>query len=814
MLFYSTSTFARYGTTPHPACVPAQSNCIDLICNGGFENYDPALNGGSVPIYWGTGIEFYVNSAGISDIQSWRRNDDSSFTTGPFGTTPDLHISGVSPSPGAPTPFGNNMAAIIVSEGGTMPHFPYLTSPSWREGLVTDLMSPIIPEYPYELSFSAYTRNTRHSSVPAYITTPYKTQYVDIVLVNSTTGNRLTLTKAALLHRSVAGGWYQYTFNFTLPKGQVGYDQIEFNGSHIDDNGNTIPYYKHISRYTYLDNFSLVGSDMVLDPIIQHSCTGTNGFINLTITGGTAPYSVSWIGPNSFTAGTQNIQNLAPGDYEVTVKDANNCAAIQTYTVQSNSSQIIYVDQNVMGGANDGTSWANAFDDLHNALDPSKIWCNGAEIWVSEGTYYPSTSPGQENPYIMLPNVKIYGGFSTANNIITKPDRDWNTYLTILSGGGYAQNIIRNENAGLGPDALLDGFILEGANSNSPNSSYCAMFNLIASPTIANCTFRNNLAMGGAAGAMVNIGSSMAIMNCIFYKNDANWAGAISNDGTQSTLINCLFYNNTSFVGPGAMGMNTCADSIINCTFANNMGNKAIGSTIICSHSGASNFINSIFWHNNSVTPPVYCPDDFVPVHSFGTSLPGFKHCNIENVSIDPTCVANSAGVLQNRWDLVGVDNGHNLGGDLIMDDPLFVNLSSDFRLDPGSPSVGRGDNNVINHILTDLDLNPRISGTTMTVDMGAYENQSVNARSAPLSVDDHSSLYRLFPNPTSGFVRLDGLSNDEVISYRVYNTLGEIIIDRTIYNNLIDLSNQPKGIYMIEVFEANQSHIHKLIKE
>ncbi len=67
-------------------------------------------------------------------------------------------------------------------------------------------------------------------------------------------------------------------------------------------------------------------------PNIQNvTCNGKNdGKIDITVTGGWVPYTYSWIGPNGFTATTEDIANLAPGNYSVTVIDNNNCVVKKT----------------------------------------------------------------------------------------------------------------------------------------------------------------------------------------------------------------------------------------------------------------------------------------------------------------------------------------------------------------------------------------------------------------------------------------------------------------------------------------------------
>ena len=59
-------------------------------------------------------------------------------------------------------------------------------------------------------------------------------------------------------------------------------------------------------------------------------CFGNNtGSINLSVSGGTSPYTYSW----SNSATTQDIQNLIAGIYNVSVTDANGCIAVMSINV-------------------------------------------------------------------------------------------------------------------------------------------------------------------------------------------------------------------------------------------------------------------------------------------------------------------------------------------------------------------------------------------------------------------------------------------------------------------------------------------------
>ena len=104
-----------------------------------------------------------------------------------------------------------------------------------------------------------------------------------------------------------------------------------------------------------------VGACPVIDPLLLTSapaCTGNNnGIITLTeITTGTAPYTYAWS-----TGGTDNfINNLAPGEYCLTVTDANGCTAQACATITSE--QVLDLEAqitNVCGEEHNGSIMLN-----------------------------------------------------------------------------------------------------------------------------------------------------------------------------------------------------------------------------------------------------------------------------------------------------------------------------------------------------------------------------------------------------------------------------------------------------------------------
>lgn len=68
--------------------------------------------------------------------------------------------------------------------------------------------------------------------------------------------------------------------------------------------------------------------------VIAAICSQNNGSIDLTISSGVSPYSFNW----SNAGTTEDLNNIFPGNYSVTVTDANSCTADTTLNVANNAS--------------------------------------------------------------------------------------------------------------------------------------------------------------------------------------------------------------------------------------------------------------------------------------------------------------------------------------------------------------------------------------------------------------------------------------------------------------------------------------------
>lgn len=61
------------------------------------------------------------------------------------------------------------------------------------------------------------------------------------------------------------------------------------------------------------------------------NCQGNSGTLTAAGFGGTPPYTYTWDGPNS--SASESVDVTAPGNYFITITDANNCSGVASYTV-------------------------------------------------------------------------------------------------------------------------------------------------------------------------------------------------------------------------------------------------------------------------------------------------------------------------------------------------------------------------------------------------------------------------------------------------------------------------------------------------
>src|SRR6478735_9197045 len=106
-----------------------------------------------------------------------------------------------------------------------------------------------------------------------------------------------------------------------------------------------------------------------------------------------------------------------------------------------------YVNVALTTGANDGTSWADAFQGVTGVQSALAVSVAGDEIWVAQGNYKPTAGTSRTISFVLLSGVALYGGFVGTET--TLDQRDWVAHLTLLNGdlNGDDGQLIYSENS-------------------------------------------------------------------------------------------------------------------------------------------------------------------------------------------------------------------------------------------------------------------------------------------------------------------------------------------------------------------------------
>jgi hypothetical protein len=342
-----------------------------------------------------------------------------------------------------------------------------------------------------------------------------------------------------------------------------------------------------------------------------------------------------------------------------------------------------YVDVNSTNATSPFLDWSTAATSIQDAID---VGLTGEEILVADGVY--------------RTGGRLVGGTSTTNRVaVTQP-------LIVQSVNGPGMAVIEGYSVPgttngvtavrcvyLTNGAFLSGFTLtNGATVSSdygggvfmqtvPNHTTSVVSNCVVvhnsahnsgggisgGGTVVNCRLLNNWGRQNGGGAYGSV-----LVGCIL-KGNTSWTGGGSEG---SVLTNCLLVGNSSTVtgGGGSYG-----DKLFNCTVVSNSATGVAPS----GGGGVDNatiVVNSIVCFNNAMSNPNY----------FDSPM----------VCCCTTPLASGSGNITNA--------------------PQFFDPATDnYRLQSTSPCIGAGTNSYA-QTTTDLDGNPRISGTT--VDIGAYE--------------------------------------------------------------------------------------------
>lgn len=261
--------------------------------------------------------------------------------------------------------------------------------------------------------------------------------------------------------------------------------------------------------------------------------------------------------------------------------------------------QIIYVKANATG-ANNGSSWQDAFTQLQPAIDAASAT---DQIWVAAGTYYPTqqriAGVNRSRSFVIPPSkdgLRIFGGFAGTESQLSERvnpqahvsrlsgdmdlnDSQINIYndsdqspagprpqtlqptdhlrvsLVPLPVSGFVLGIADNSNvfsvlalgSGITRQTVLDGFTVSGGHTGQQVLDLFFQNELFysggglncagCSATLRNMRFEGNYSMGRGGGASVYNNGNPLFVNTVFYGNATG--GALP--GSQTTHFQYVF---------------------------------------------------------------------------------------------------------------------------------------------------------------------------------------------------------------------------------------------------------------------------------
>ncbi len=366
--------------------------------------------------------------------------------------------------------------------------------------------------------------------------------------------------------------------------------------------------------------------------------------------------------------------------------------------------------------------------------------------------------------------------------------------------------------------------------SDSSSLSYCiiefsnssGIFCFDTDITITNSSITNNNS-GGSGGGIYMQSSNPILRNVVVANNTAGNGGGIWYFYSFGTMTNMIIINNSANSVGGIMCASFSAPIITNSIISNNSATNTGGGGIKCQYYAAPVIINSVIDNNYAETLSsggIYCLQNcsLTIINSIITNNTGYGINDRQNTCyeyiINSNIWGNTDGSFNNCGPSVGNNVSINTNGDSIDSygniqlDPMYLDLvNENYHLLSESPCIDAGLNDSV-IVSYDFDGNIRMwdgnnDGDTI-VDIGPFEfgapldttsNTYIKERPAP--------KYKIFPNPSSGVIKI--INNSKENYYvEILNITGQIIFKTQLGNGnitSIDLSDQPKGLYLIRLF-------------
>ncbi len=400
--------------------------------------------------------------------------------------------------------------------------------------------------------------------------------------------------------------------------------------------------------------------------------------------------------------------------------------AVEVTDVNCWGSGIIYVNKEA-GGLPIGTSWENAYPDLHNALVRSNSGGRN-KIWVKSGRYtgvlprylrYPVNSM-----YVLPDGVEIFGGFKGNESTLSERQLDDPNNETVLDGDTNNDGIADATYVVLSESgvqkSVVDGFtIREGDMAGvDVNDSWAGIYNCLIRDNeyrgvwcrsgslleIVNCEVKNNNSESFGYGIYCT-GSSLITVH------DSNIHGhlydGIYSSGSDPCIIGCVIKDNERYGIYCTLGV-----PVIKNNWILENGNGDDYGVYLNSLSAGGVLRNNTIVNNNGWGLRFYGTGSRPPIINSIIWGNTSAQLYLSTYNITYSCIQGSPVY-------TGIGN--------INTDPCFVAAeSNDYHIKENSLCIDKGNSSVVQTNETDIDGKNRLldgdGNDTVIVDIGADE--------------------------------------------------------------------------------------------
>jgi hypothetical protein len=313
----SSSTITEPTALAISAAVTSNHNGTDVTCNGASDGTAMiTANGGTAPYTYAwsnaqttataTGLAAGTYTATVTDANNCK------MATSVTVTEPTVITATATETQQASCSGGADGAAMVTGAGGTAPY-----TYTWSDGQTTAAASSLAAGS-YDVTVTDANGCSTTTSIT--VTSPSGLGASTMVFNNVSCAGAADGT----VNLTVTGGTAPYSYSWNsgaTSEDLFGVAGGTYNVTITDINGCTVN-----ASATVTEPGAITSSATATDV----DCNGnTNGAVDLTVAGGTAPYTYIW---NNGTI-TQDLSNVAAGTYSVTIRDTKGCTKTESVTV-------------------------------------------------------------------------------------------------------------------------------------------------------------------------------------------------------------------------------------------------------------------------------------------------------------------------------------------------------------------------------------------------------------------------------------------------------------------------------------------------